>query len=407
MRVNLYQTKERGNGVATTMLRVAGFTEWDVATTAIAALGYNTCYDQGFMSRKKVCQRTNSHWYPGFCFYGEEGLFLRPNNTWSPGSYAMLPEGAHDGVDQSNKDAGLSVEIVPKPLDIPMIDNIASQLLSGDTFYAHPGFLENAPVYKLETMTISGNDHLADNGGWAEFQVASLNGFSNIAGLLGLSKSHKVEPTPGGGAPGGGGAGGCQEGSSGGSEVDPLPADWTPGVDVGALPTQTDSVLEKNRIYYYDGDGTITISGTVQDVVIVTHGKVRMSNGAALEGVTVVSLDDSPNGGDAISMNQGRLGAVDPCEPGGEVRVYAMGAMGGSSGAEFYGATLVSGGSIGFAAQADAMYGITAYAAGNISFTSNNTFGGQEDRGITDSGACSDATATPIPDDVWEAVLVH
>lgn len=424
VRVNLYQTSERGNGVATTLLRVAGFNNWNIHTTAIAALGYDRCYQQGFMSRKKVCQTSNSYWYPGFCLYGEEGLFLKANNVWGEGSGGVMPQDANaDGIHQDNYDNGF--DLSRDQLDIAMVDNvpnIAKSILSGDPLYRHPEFAGTNQVYNLGTTSILGS--VDPSVEWLDLepsvQLASLDGFASVAALLGLSGNHMNKPEKPGkpdsdpkndpGTPTNGGNG-CQGGSSGGSQVAPLPDDYDALSDVAQAnrPTETESssLLTKNRIYFHDSTAPITIDGTLTDVIIVSMGQFNVKNGSVLENVTLVSLDDRPNGSDAVSLNQTQLGRDDNCAPGGEALIYSMGSIGGPGKPAFSGATLVSGGSIGFAAQADSMFGIAAFAAGNISFTANNTFGAAEDKGVTANDSCAEGTYVPIPDEIWEPVLVH
>ena len=147
-------------------------------------------------------------------------------------------------------------------------------------------------------------------------------------------------------------------------------------------------------MHYHESSDPITIIGELRNVTILSHGKFDIKEGSALEDVTLVSLDTSKGGGDGISLNGSvRLGdTLENCDPEGGVKLYAMGSITGSAKTQFNGALLVSGGSIGFAAQADGTQGVTAYAAGNIFLTSQNTL-----------PSCG--VPVTLPDEVFEAVL--
>ena len=404
IRVRAGQTHERNNPVATALLHMIGRDGWDVRVEAVAMRGHDTCYDHSFMSRQKICQMTNSSWSTGYCLYGDGGLFLRPGNTWAEGAGGVTPTDAPNNIDEDNYENGFSLRR-DDSLGVPMVDRIpeiANLVLRGGSMYAQPKFLSvGEGVVRLEIDSIGSNADLDESflDADARIQVASLGGFGSIMGLIAAASSG---PGHGGGAGAsddagrGGGGFGCPQARSPGSQVDPIPEefDLTEGVTF-ASGVQLDPMLPKGRIYYHEGSGPITIDGHLQNVTIVSWGKFDIRRGSVLEDVTLITLDTSP-GTDGISMNGSvQLGdTLDDCDPEGGVKLYAMGSITGSAKAQFNGALLVSGGSIGFAAQADGAQGVTAYAAGNVFLTSGNTF-----------SACG--VPVTLPDEVFEAALVR
>lgn len=123
------------------------------------------------------------------------------------------------------------------------------------------------------------------------------------------------------------------------------------------------------------GGRTITLSSeTFTNTVIIGENCVfRMSNGTALENMTLIttSTDDrsinAPNGF--------RLGADDDCAEGGEAQIVTWGGVNVASSLQMYGSQIIAAGPIAFAANAEGIKGASMVSGETIDGTSNMSFG--------------------------------
>lgn len=407
VRVYLFQDEEdRGNGVATSLMHMAGMPYWKVVTTATAMAGYPKCLTNAFMAKKKFCQTSNSTYGKDVCLWADEGFKLNNNNNWE-GNYVQSPPGANNaGVRDSNyedPDFWMQEDVQPA-LDVQFVEDIATfndgqpgiayDILSGGSHYAQEttiGTAQNgdpnrtAPsgdVIRLEINTIG----TVTESSWLDsepsIQVAGLDGFASVAGLLGFAQSPgRVTP-------------GCPN-QSNGSLVEPI-ADYDrdifgiededetaeekfPNVKFAVDSDGNDVIhasrdLDAHTIYYHDDPKGLTIDGKLDSVVIVSRGEIVIKGDSVLTDVTLVSLEDRKGGGDGISINNSvTFGTANGlCNEDGGVKMYTMGSVTSSQGAQFNGAFIASGGNVQFAANANSEQGVSVYAAGNIFHTSNN-----------------------------------
>jgi hypothetical protein len=123
------------------------------------------------------------------------------------------------------------------------------------------------------------------------------------------------------------------------------------------------------------GGRTVTLSSeTFTDTVIIGENcTFRMSNGTALENMTLIttSTDDrsinAPNGF--------RLGADDDCADGGEAQIVTWGGVNVASGLQMFGSQIIAAGPIDFAANAEGIKGASMVSGETIDGTSNMSFG--------------------------------
>lgn len=408
VRVFLGQNTENDNNLPTTLLRLIGFQEWEINATATAVRGYNECYINGLMAEHKVCVRSNNTFYPGFCVHGEQGLTFQNNNTWHDGVHVSTPEGASTNIAADNYSPG-GLDLQRQTLDIPMVDQIpeiAQGILQRNDEFGHmamPAPWEQAPggVILITNPSIGSNNGSSNT--WLNdprnIQFAQLEGTGET--LIDLTdpllEDTKVKPH----------SQGCVEGGSTGSYVEPYNGNLILGTDIDVAYGPTGSYLEHNRVYYYPSPaGKLTIDGDLANVVIVSEARIEIAAGSTLENVTLVSMHDDDSKHSVKLVNNVRMGRDDGCTPGGGVRVFAMGSIAGSSMASWHGAMLVSGGNIHFGAQSEGVRGIAAFAKGNTSFTSNNTFGTPAPGTLDASGSCSGGVDLALPDDAYTSVLV-
>ncbi|MBS1302694.1 hypothetical protein GZH79_10155 [Loktanella sp. SALINAS62] len=119
----------------------------------------------------------------------------------------------------------------------------------------------------------------------------------------------------------------------------------------------------------------LTIDGStpLKNVVIVTDCPVKMSKGAALEDVLLVTKSVDSNS--VTSPNGFRLGANDSCAAGGGAQIVTSGGINVASDLQIFGSQLIAQGDVTFAASADSVEGASIISAGKIDGTSNSQIG--------------------------------
>lgn len=410
VRVYLFQDEaDRGNGVATSLMHMAGVSYWNVVTTATAMAGYPECTINAIMARKKYCQTTNSEYGEDVCLWADEGFFLQNGNTWN-GNIASTPPGANN---DNVKDQGEGFHLVEDapPVDIPFVEDIATwnngdpgiayDILSGGSRYAQKtttgtdgsgNSIRSAPSGPVVRLELGNNGIIGTEAtsSWLDtsqpIQVASLDGFASVAGLLSFAQQGNKPDDSGGDI-----KTGCMQGKAVGSYVEPIKnydrdilgigagegegeggTDKFPDVQFAATP-HTDRELVSHTIYYHDDPKGLTIDGNLENVVVVARGSIKINPGSTLADVTLVSLEDK-NKAISIGGTSGTtIGAADgECFEEGGVKIYAMSSVTSSSGTQYNGAFIASGGTIGFAAAQDSSQGVALYAAGNIKHESQN-----------------------------------
>ena len=396
VRVYLFQDEQdRGNGVATSLMHMAGMPYWTVVTTATAMKGYHLCYYHSFMAKQQICQSASGTFNDGMCLYAETGLNLGNGNQWESVSMAVSPSTATNKIADSNfADPEFILDDQNNIMHVPLVDAVpetAHSIMLGQPTHVQGNYetynpvsgdytTPSPPVKILKTNKVGSS---ATSASWMDaepsVQVADLNGFGALLALLGASQTSTGAP----GCEGGRRTGSVVEGFTNQADYDKRVFGIGNGDDTDDVTLNYDSAnwvtssadVAPGTIYYYEGTGEITIEGTLSGVTIISNGTFTIKD-AHLQDVTLVSLYDG-NGkhGIKFSGNTNVLGdTLEDCGAQGGVRLYAMSSMGGSSSQQFNGALLVSGGSIGLAANANTDQGITAYAAGNLFFTSNSSF---------------------------------
>lgn len=131
--------------------------------------------------------------------------------------------------------------------------------------------------------------------------------------------------------------------------------------------------LVANRINYWNcsggGNGTITDSSLIKDLVIVSNCAIKFGQGVKVENAVIVTTNTS-----ARSFNSPAaftLGLDDNCAAGGGAQLVTMGGMDFAAGLQIYGSQLLALGHIEFAAQANGVEGASMVSATTISGTSN------------------------------------
>ena len=421
--VRVYQFQNeaaRKNGVGMLLMPWVGLDTLSVSTTSTSVYGPTDCQLQGFMAKARVCSTSHNEYYPGFCIYGNEGVRMNSsvfhrNANGDVAIQASMPmdddgevPNSNDGIpDEYKSTNGGDLNVTYEEMIIPFIDTAPG--IPEVTLFILDRDMEKAPYHT--TPRFGSNVNLAlpvvwfDPGGGTNQPATIASNMDPEYELQdeAIPAGNPPKNVPSGSAPG---SKSCTGGPSPGSELADLGGFdqfRTAAMQNGADPEnpETDSVLDRNRIYYTTRD--IEIDGDLRDVVIVTEGRISITSTSTLEDVTLVSLDQS-NGKHQVDLNKARLGNVDACKEGGEVKVYSMGSINGSQN-DFYGTTLVAGGTVGFSAKNNGALGVAVYSAGNIFTAAHNDLSPPELADIKAHG-CSDATAVNVPEENFRISIV-
>ncbi len=117
--------------------------------------------------------------------------------------------------------------------------------------------------------------------------------------------------------------------------------------------------------------GTLT-----HDLVILAESQVKIPANAALEDVMLISRADIKNDGANIHFSSGaQLGRPDDCADGGGVQIFTTENVFLSSSITWNGVQVVTSKHAELGASDEGVKGLSVQAGGNISLTSNNSFG--------------------------------
>lgn len=414
VRVDMASVNARGNGLPTSILHMAGIRAWDVRTTATAVYGIKRCLRNGIIAREGIDLASNTKILKNICLHGQLQANVNNNVVWAnPGS---LSTGVHPTgrwavspgqYDESSRAVDMSrpqrQNLYPTMVD--RIPTIGRGMLAGSLHYrdfVNPKLGEGETPYVIQ-LPPKFEEIACTNAcvpivvaelpsGRRPIRLASLDGFASVAGLIGLaavgdaSKDGRTTTF-------------YEVESSGGKYLWPLddttldPDDGSkPDFDVHdpEAPIGTVASLQSGRIYFADdckggGEGTITLSGLVQDITLVTTCTIKIAKDARIENVVLLSTAGTKSDNDkSIEIANGaQIGANTACEGWGGVRMYANGTIttpsSGSSDAAFrqwYGAHLVARTSVQFAGLSDSSKGLSIMAGGEVKIASNAQIGG-------------------------------
>lgn len=466
--VNNFQDEvERDNGVPTTMLRIAGFTDWEVATTAIAAAGTDPCYTHGIISREDLSINANkSQFYGDICLHGQLAVSINPggafenpeavtvgaespavNKPWDIKSAQYLYDPATDTVGTEDI-SGMMQEPNDRDLYPPMVDQIVEigwSMMAGVRGYRN--FLHPQPE-DLATMTpqplvVLLPENMAEVTGtfaeettetapgdptqtWWQFepvaQLASLDGFSSIAGLLGLSaapaqgmqisygETQEYVDDEGNEVPRKGNSYNF-EWSGNSSDIDINAA-----IDVTVLeegepktysavkvqttlinaPVSTTTDLLEGLIYFANDcengkPGKLILKGKIQDITLVTNCQVVIDGSAEIANAVVLTTDTSSGTNASLTIQNGaKIGST--CTKWGNVRLYSNGSVDivggpdGDAGTVLIGTQIVAFDSISMTAKTDASKGLSLLAGGPIDINPQAEIGGVDSSGSDQTG---------------------
>ena len=147
----------------------------------------------------------------------------------------------------------------------------------------------------------------------------------------------------------------------------------------------TASSLVSGRIHRVYCSGTLKITGTINEVALVTSAPIQFAKEAVFEDAIIATTNTtdmslkgpSSNGGGkkGSGLDNITFGKNDDCQAGGGVQLVTMGGVHMAAGLNMFGSQMLWAGSIEFTANADGIEGISLVSADTVSGTSNMQMG--------------------------------
>ena len=158
------------NAVATYILKIVGFNEWNLKVDSIFTTYRPTCLREGFVADGVVDLQSNNSFTNGFCIHSNTYVSLNSNNYFEPGTVVSMPDTAdielpnsgyktNTGLSSALRSGSFYVRIVPR------IIQIIAGLNSNDPRYV-PSYISSLLVVTLDpkkaiiqTMLVPGRMH--------------------------------------------------------------------------------------------------------------------------------------------------------------------------------------------------------------------------------------------------------
>lgn len=91
VRVETRQQADNGNPISTYLLKMVGFTEWNISTQSTFITYHPTCLREGFVAEDVVDLQSNNSYSNGFCIHSNNYVSLNSNNYFEPGTVVSMP----------------------------------------------------------------------------------------------------------------------------------------------------------------------------------------------------------------------------------------------------------------------------------------------------------------------------
>jgi len=353
---------ENANPVGSFLLRLVGFSTFDVRTPAVFVNGDPPCIGAGFFANGRVDMQSNNEFYDGFCISSGYQVEFQQGNY-----FEQILDGEMDN------------DVI---VSMPFLSNLIVPGGALDPAALHPG----AP--EPETSGFRQNEGLweARRDGAGTFDVMAFidkivadiqkSGTEHTRSFIANSDTWKtVNVTSGasnangnGGSNGNSGSNGNGGGQGNNSEPSPISPENCTTFSVACL--WPDAI---NRVNC-DGDDLTIPAETFSNVVVITDCNLKFANGAVVINATFITESTHPS---SITSPQGlQVGADDGCVNGGGAQLITYGGMKTAARLSLFGSQIIAAGDVNFAAQADGFVGASVIAGGEIDGTSLSTFYG-------------------------------
>lgn len=140
VRVTLHSTRQTGNSVPTSFLRIIGLDDWNVSVAATAAYSLpDDCLGNGFVARGWIETGSTSQYY-GVCIHGEEYVKFGSGNTYDDSTEVSMLD--LNDLEAGSDNEGLEEALYERSYDPPLVDQV-HDIITGlaDGSITPPNFL--------------------------------------------------------------------------------------------------------------------------------------------------------------------------------------------------------------------------------------------------------------------------
>lgn len=125
VRVVARQDNTNDNPIATFMLWMAGFDQWDVSVTSTFGTYTPTCLRDGFVAQSYVDLQSNNSYFSGFCIHSNDHVELNQGNYFEAGTTVSMPDlsdleipasgfDQNDGLEEALVEGSWNIRIIPR-----------------------------------------------------------------------------------------------------------------------------------------------------------------------------------------------------------------------------------------------------------------------------------------------------
>jgi len=159
--VKASRLSEDNNAVASFLLQLVGFSEWDVVTPVVFETYRPTCLREGIVADDVVDIQSNNSFVNGFCIHSNEYFSVNQNNLFEEGTIVSMPNIEDIDLPSSGytKNEGLQAALREGRRRIRIIDQldeIRDGMTNPDSRYYRDFLLSPIPI--MQTLTQNNNN---------------------------------------------------------------------------------------------------------------------------------------------------------------------------------------------------------------------------------------------------------
>ena len=323
------QDTTNANPLATFMLRIVGFDQWDVSVVSVFATYEPGCLREGFVAESEVDIQSNNIYRNGFCIHSNDVVSMNNNNFFEAGTIVSMPDSTRFEMPPAGEESN---------------EGLYQALRYGEMQIRLINALREVPSTPFGT----GSDAM-----WDFIQLATRNGqLSYVTDVPRQITIVNGQPAR---------SGASSNTVEAGRDL----------LDRDGLPT-----LRQNAVNYVscsNASTQLSIGQVLSNVVIITNCQIQFGSAGGVENGLIATLN---TGASSIGgASETRIGAIDNCAAGGGAQLVSLGGMNFAAGVSIHGGQLIALDEISFAANGAGLRGTSIISGDTVSGTSNMQMG--------------------------------
>lgn len=181
---------ENANPVTSFLLRIVGFSDWDVVTTSVFETYRPTCLREGFVAEEIVDVQSNNGFMNGFCIHSNQHVSANQNNLFEAGTIVSMPDindidlassgfEKNEGLEAALREGRLRLRIFAR------LKEIEAGMTNANSRYFRPYITDTTPI-KIDLTANNNGLAMADltSGRVHELTCTKPNGSLTMAGEI-------------------------------------------------------------------------------------------------------------------------------------------------------------------------------------------------------------------------------